>query len=107
MAKAATNKQVQFTQARRRLSTIIDEVQKPSKSVTIVRHGKPAAVIISHEEFQFLRDRASRKKKWKLAGSLKLPAALDIDELLERAKRERIRIVKQNIRRLARELNES
>jgi prevent-host-death family protein len=106
MAKTTT-KQIQFSQARRQLSTIIDEVQKPAKSVTIVRHGKPAAVVISHDEFQFLQERAKRKKKWKLAGSLKMPKTLDIDKVLEEAKQERTRIVERNIQRFAAELDES
>ena len=107
MAKAETTKQIQFSQARRQLSTIIDEVQKEAKSVTIVRHGKPAAVVISHDEFQLLHERAGRKKKWKLAGSLNLSKTLNIDKLLEEAKQERIRIVDGNIRRFATELDES
>lgn len=107
MPKAGTTKQIQFSQARRQLSAIIDEVQKPAKSVTIVRHGKPSAVVISHDEFQFLQERASRKKKWKLAGSLHFRKTADIDKLLEQAKQERIRIVEENIQRFARELDES
>ena len=84
------------------MSAIIDEVQKPAKSVTIVRHGKPAAVVISHDEFQFLQERANRKSKWKLAGSLNLRKTIDIDKVLEDAKQERIRIVGENIRRFTR-----
>ena len=107
MAKIKTTKEVQFSKARQQLSTIIDEVQKPARSVTIVRHGKPAAVVISHDEFQFLQERANRKKKWKLAGSLNLRKTVDIDKVLEEARQQRIRIIEENIGRFARELDES
>lgn len=106
MAKTKTTKEVQFSKARQQLSAIIDEVQKPARAVTILRHGKPAAVVISHDEFQFLQERANRKKPWKLAGSLKLRKGVDIDKVLEEAKQERIRIVEENIERFAREWDE-
>src|SRR3990172_4891604 len=103
MAKERTTKEIQFSKARQQLSTIIDEVQKAAGPVTIVRHGKPAAVLISHAEFQFLQERAYRQKRWKLAGSLNLRNTVDIDKVLEDAKQERIRIVEENIKRFARE----
>ena len=107
MAKVRTTKEIPFSKARQQLSTIIDEVQKPARSVTIVRHGKPAAVLISHDEFQFLQARANRKKKWKLAGSLNLRKTVDIDKVLEEARQERIRIVEESIGRFARELDDT
>ncbi len=106
MAKPKT-KEVQFSRARQQLSAIIDEVQKPARTVTIVRYGKPAAVVISHDEFQFLQERAGRMKKWKLAGSLKLRKTVDIDKVLEQARQERIKVTEENVRRFSRELDES
>jgi prevent-host-death family protein len=106
MAKQSTTKKVPFSKARQQLSTIIDEVQKDARPVTIVRHGKPAAVLISHEEFQSLTTRA-RKKTWKLAGSLNLRKTVDIDRVLENAKQKRIRTAEQNAKRFIPELNES
>ena len=100
-------KQVPFSKAREQLSAILDEVQKPAKCVTIIRHGKPAAVVVGHEEFQLLQQQAKRKKKWKLAGSLIFRKSLDIDSVLERAKRERIRSLEKNIAHFAKEWDES
>src|SRR5206468_13042188 len=95
MRKTKTTKQIQFSKARQQLSTIIDEVQKPARSVTIIRHGKPAAVLISHDEFLFLQKRSQPGKKWKLAGSLQLRKDIDIDKVLQDAKQERIRIIEK------------
>ena len=99
MAKTTVSAKLPFSKARQQLSAIIDDVQKSARAVTIVRHGKPAAVVISHDEFEFLQKRASRKNKWRLAGSLNLRKAVDIDKVLEKAKDERIRIVDENIER--------
>jgi prevent-host-death family protein len=100
-------REVQFSRARQQLSTIIDEVQKPAGAVTIVRYGKPAAVLISHDEFQFLQEKAARKKKWKLAGSLNLRKTVDIDKVLEEARQERIRIVEKSVKHFVKEVDES
>ena len=107
MAKDSTAREVPFSKVRQQLSTMIDEVQKQARPVTILRHGKPAAVLISHDEFQSLQARAKRRTKWKLAGSLKLRKTVDIDKVLEDEKKERIRITEKNATRFARNLNES
>lgn len=83
MAKTKITKEVQFSQARQQLSAIIDEVQKPMRAVTILRRGKPVAVVISHDEFQYLYERANRKKKWKLAGSLKIVPGVDLEKAIQ------------------------
>ena len=106
MAKARKTKEIPFSKARQQLSTIIDEVQKPARSVTIVRHGKPAAVLISHDEFQFLQERSQSRKKWKLAGSLKLRKDIDIDKVLEDAKQDRIQLVEKKTKGFVQKLNE-
>ena len=82
----AKHKTVQFSQARQELSSIIDQVQK-SGPVTILRHGKPTAVVLSHDEYQGIR--ANRKKKWKLAGSLTIPKDVDIDTALKQLSNKR------------------
>lgn len=107
MAKERTAKKIPFSKARQQLSAIIDEVQKQARPVTIIRHGKPAAVLMSHDEFESLQGRANRKAKWKLAGSLNLRKTVDIDKVLEDAKEERIGITEEHIKRFARQLNES
>ena len=100
---AGKTKTIQFSKARQQLSAIIDEVQKPASAVTIIRHGKPAAVVISHEEFALLSEREGRNKKWRVAGSLKLRPKADIDKILDAAKQARIRIAAEKAARFAKD----
>lgn len=74
------NKEIHFSEARQNLSSILDRVQK-SGPVTILRHGKPMAVVLSHEEYQ--ERFAKRKKEWKLAGSLRIPKGVDLEKALK------------------------
>jgi prevent-host-death family protein len=96
----AKHKAVHFSQARQELSSIIDQVQK-SGPVTILRHGKPTAVVISHDEYQAIR--ANRKKKWKLAGSLTIPKGVDIDKAMKQLSSKRAEQWNMSIERSARE----
>ncbi len=73
-------KEIPFSEARRKFSTIVDEVETTGKPVTILRHGKPAAVVISHLEY---RRKFGQKGEWKLAGSLKFRKGVDIDKALK------------------------
>ena len=88
---------VPFTEVRQRLTAILDSVEKSGKPVTILRRGKPAAVIISHEAYaeQFTKARP----RFRLAGSLKVAAGVDIDKVLEKAKQERIRVWQKRLKR--------
>ena len=43
-----------LTEARSRLSEIVDEVTSTDSTIEISRHGRPAAVIISSEEYESL-----------------------------------------------------
>ena len=43
-----------LTEARSRLSEIVDEVTSTGSTIEISRHGRPAAVIISSEEYESL-----------------------------------------------------
>lgn len=74
------NKEIPFSEARQNLSGILDRVQK-SGPITILRHGKPAAVVLSHDEYE--DGFAKRKKQWKLAGSLKIPKGVDLEKALK------------------------
>lgn len=85
--KHARKKEVTFTEARQRLTAILDDVEKSGKPVTILRRGKPAAVIISHEMYE---QEVKKTKPFRLAGSFKVTPGVDIDEALARSKRERI-----------------
>lgn len=41
-----------LTEARDRLSEIIDDVSTTGTDIVITRHGRPAAVVISHDEYE-------------------------------------------------------
>ena len=43
-----------LTDARNRLSEIIDEVTSTGSDLVITKHGKPAAVVIGYEEYESL-----------------------------------------------------
>ena len=43
-----------LTKARNRLSEIVDHVITTGSELVITRHGKPAAVVMSHEEYESL-----------------------------------------------------
>ncbi len=43
-----------LTEARSRLSEIVDEVTSTGSTIEISRHGRPAAVIMSSEEYESL-----------------------------------------------------
>ena len=75
----AKDKTIDFTEARKSLSGILDQVQKTGQ-VTILRHGKPTAVVVSHKEYVAME---GKKRPWKLAGSLKFRKGVDIDKALQ------------------------
>ena len=43
-----------LTEARNRLSELVDEVISTGSDLVISKHGRPAAVVISHEEYESL-----------------------------------------------------
>lgn len=88
------------------MSAIIDEVQKPMRAVTILRRGKPVAVVISHDEFEFLHERVNRKKKWKLAGSLKIVPGVDLEKALQELSHQQAKAWEASMKRSAKEFQE-
>jgi prevent-host-death family protein len=72
-------REIHFSKARQNLSALVDEVARTGKPVTILRHGKPAAIIASPDEY---RDRVRNKGVWKLAGSIKVKDGVDLDTAL-------------------------
>lgn len=86
-----------FTEVRQHLTAIIDDVEKSGKAVTIVRRGKPAAVIIPHDMYE---QHIAKTKPFRLAGSVKVAPGVDIDESLAKAKQERIRVWEKRVKRL-------
>ena len=48
-------KKVPFTQARAELSDLLDEVERSHEHVEITRNGRPAAVLMSPEEYEVIQ----------------------------------------------------
>lgn len=82
-------KQLSFSQARGNLTSILDRVEKTGEPVTILRRGKPSAVIVSHEMFE-QRIRRPKRRRWQLAGSIEVKSGVDVDTAIEKG-REKIR----------------
>ena len=78
-------KELSFSEARENLTAILKGVEKTGQPVTILRRGKPAAVIISHEMFE-QRIRKPKVKKWRLAGSIKVKRGVDVDEAIKKGR---------------------
>ncbi len=49
-------KMVPFTEARARLSELLDEVNKRQEHVVITRNGRPAGVVLSSHEYEALAE---------------------------------------------------
>ena len=49
-------KTVPFTEARAHLSDLVDEVERRHEHVVITRNGRPAAVVLSAEEYEELEE---------------------------------------------------
>jgi len=47
---------IPFTEARARLTEVLDEVETRHEHVVITRNGRPAAVVISTEEWEALEE---------------------------------------------------
>ena len=81
---------------------IVDEVEKTGKPVTILRHGKPAAVVISPEQYR----RKFQKSEWKLAGSLIPVEGVDLEKALEELSKERAEISRLGLQGLAKDFQD-
>jgi antitoxin YefM len=49
-------KQVPFTRARAELSDLLDDVERSHEHVEITRNGRPAAVLMSPEEYEVIQE---------------------------------------------------
>ena len=56
MYSADMPKSVPFTQARAELSDLLDEVERSHEHVEITRNGRPAAVLMSPEEYEVIQE---------------------------------------------------
>lgn len=100
------SKRIQFSEARQNLTSIVDEVEKFGRAVTIVRRGKPAAVIIDPGTYSHFVD-TPKRKKWMLKGSIIVKSGVDIDQSLAKEKEARIRMWRERRKKLANLLRES
>ncbi len=100
------NKRIPFSEARQNLTSIVDEVEKFGRAVTIVRRGKPAAVIIDPDTYNQFVD-THKRKKWMLKGSIIVKSGVNIDESLAKAKEARIRRWRERRGKLGKLLRES
>ena len=73
-------RQYSFSEARGKLTSILDQVEKTGEPVTILRRGNPAVVVVSHELYE-ARIRRTRRS-WRLAGSLQVRAGVDADSAI-------------------------
>ena len=101
-----TNRRIPFSEARQNLTSIVDEVEKFGRAVTIVRRGKPAAVIIDPDTYKQFVD-TPKRKKWMLKGSIIVKSGVDVNESLAQAKEARIRKWRERRGKLGKLLRES
>ena len=93
-------KEFHFSEARQNLSAIVDEVVRTGKPVTILRHGKAAAIIASPAEY---RDRIRNKGKWQLAGSIKIKEGVDLEKALAELSKQQAEAATASLKRSAEE----
>ena len=78
-----------FSKAREQLRMLLEEVNRSGRPVTILRRGKPKAVLLSYEQYQ--RKLGKQKAEgWRLEGSLRINKGVNVDEAI-RALRESAR----------------
>ncbi|MEX2546452.1 MAG: type II toxin-antitoxin system Phd/YefM family antitoxin [Chloroflexota bacterium] len=64
-------KTVPFTEARARLSELLDELESRHEHVVITRNGRPAAVLVSADEQQVLEESLEILQDEELLGALR------------------------------------
>jgi prevent-host-death family protein len=81
-----SSKHVAFSKARERLSTLIDEVHRSGRPVTITKRGQPAAVLVSCETFGE-KIAQPNPKPWRLSGSGAWLGRIDVDEAIRKVRK--------------------
>ena len=79
------SRQVAFSRARESLTSILDRIEKTGEPVTIVRRGKPSAVIISQHMFEGIQKTPERS--FRLAGSIQSKDGVDVDAALRKGRK--------------------
>jgi prevent-host-death family protein len=77
------------SKAREQLRVLLEEVQRSGRPVTILRRGKPQAVLLSYEQYQQKLGK-QKAERWRLEGSLRINRGVNIDKAI-RAIRESAR----------------
>ena len=96
-------REMHFSEARRKLSTIVDQVERSGQPIKILRHGKPVALLVNPEDYQL---RSRKKRNWQVAGSLRFRKGVDVDKVLADGRREFRKALDARQQRTLRELNE-
>jgi prevent-host-death family protein len=94
-------KEIHFSEARQNLSAVVDEVTKTGRPITILRHGKPAAIISSPEKYEG-KTKRGKKGHW-LAGSIKIKEGVDLDKALAEMSKRHAQLREESLRRSAEE----
>jgi antitoxin YefM len=64
------------SEAKMKLSSLIDEVSSTDEEVTITKNGRPAAIMISHEEYESLKETAAIRSDKELMDEIRKGMAL-------------------------------
>jgi len=71
-----TMKIMSVSEAKMKLSSLIDEVSSTDEEVTITKNGRPAAIMISHEEYESLKETAAIRSDKELMDEIRKGMAL-------------------------------
>jgi len=69
---------ISFSKARERFRALLEEVERSGRPVTILRRGKPQAVLLSYEQYRKKRGK-NQAESWHLEGSLRSVRDVNID----------------------------
>jgi prevent-host-death family protein len=69
------------SKAREQLRVLLEEVQRSGRPVTILRRGKPQAVLLSYEQYQQKLGK-QKLERWRLEGSLRINRGVNIDKAI-------------------------
>jgi antitoxin YefM len=72
----AKMKIMSVSEAKMKLSSLIDEVSSTDEEVTITKNGRPAAIMISHEEYESLKETAAIRSDKELMDEIRKGMAL-------------------------------
>jgi len=101
-----SSRRVTFRKAREQLSTLIDEVRRSGRAVTITKRVRPAAVLVNCETFEE-KIGQPKQKPWRLRGSATWRGPVDVDEAIREVRKSLQRSSKKRVQRMIRDLSRS